>query len=71
MLYTSGQFIRVKNDHPSSRAGKDGMVFHDEIEGETTLSMVFGFDRASQRQDVQCVGPEIWDKSELDLTTAY
>lgn len=63
-----GTFVRVRADHGSTRAGKDGLVWEDY---GAELALTFGRDRYNDDQDVQCVGPEMWGKAELDLTTAY
>jgi hypothetical protein len=60
----SGSFIRVRADHPSFRAGKDGMV-HEDMGDE--IALTFGFDRYNESQGCHCVGPELWSKFELDL----
>lgn len=68
----SGTFIRVRADHSNPfRAGRDGMVTHDVPEGDSMVGLLFGYDRHNHRQNVQCVGTEAWDKSELDMATAY
>ena len=65
----SGHFVRVREDHPDWwRAGKDAMVIADE-EGDGTVGLVFGYDRYNQPQGCQCVGTELWELAELDLTT--
>lgn len=66
--YKSGTFIRVKENHPSSRAGTDGMVIQDM--GEEGIGMIFGFDRYNENQHLQCVGTELWQRDELDLESA-
>ena len=66
---TSGQFVRVRKDHEnSSRAGLDGMVHLDSDDGQS-VALIFGWDRHNQPQHAVCVGPELWKKDELDLTT--
>lgn len=64
--FTSGQFIKVKADHPF-RAGQDGMVCEDT--DDEYAALIFRYDRHNQNQDVACVGREMWRKDELDLTT--
>ena len=67
-----GDFVRTKKDCGDSRAGCDAMVvdnFDDENGQEVALT--FGCDRYNTIQRVQCVGPELWNKSELDLETVY
>ncbi len=62
-----GSFIRVKETHENKfRAGKDGMVVEDF---GNQVSLVFGWDRHCVEQRCECVGPEMWDKSELDFRT--
>ena len=34
------------------------------------VALVFYFDRHNQAQRCECVGPEMWNKDELDLATA-
>jgi hypothetical protein len=64
-----GQFVRVKTDPALwPRAGKDAMVH--SMTGESTVALVFGYDRYNENQGVQaCVGPEDWSLDELDRTT--
>lgn len=63
----SGQFVRISPVHPNPyRAGKDGMVVPDGDIGES-VGLVFWFDRHNKSQGTQCVGPELWDKRELNL----
>lgn len=68
----SGTFIRVRYDHEQSpnRAGMDGMVTEDVPEGCDDIPMIFGYDRHCWPQNVQCVGTELWHRSELDMSTA-
>jgi len=67
----SGQFIRVRRDHENTyRAGLDGMVSRDSDDGES-VALIFGFDRHNRPQHAVCVGPELWQKDELDLLSAY
>lgn len=60
-----GAFVRVKQSEPL-RGGKDGMVVADFGD---FVALLFGWDRHCQPQHCQCVGPEMWDKSDLDLST--
>lgn len=70
VVIMAGTFIRVRADHENqARAGKDGMVFEDVKEGDDQIALVFHFDRHNQGQNCECVGPELWEKSELDMTT--
>jgi hypothetical protein len=63
----NGTFIRVKANHPDeSRAGKDGMVVDDFGEA---VALVFYCDRHNVVQRTECVGAELWQKTELDLST--
>jgi hypothetical protein len=64
----SGQFIRVRSDHDSPRAGKDGMVYDNQDDGHQ-VALIFEFDRHNCAQEVICVGPELWSHDELDLST--
>lgn len=67
MSIKRGSFVRVKSDHPiGSRAGKDGMVVDVFDQG---VGLTFGHDRYSEGQGCLCVGPEMWNFDELDLTT--
>lgn len=68
VVLASGSFVRVRADHPSFRAGKDGMVIED---AGSSVGLYFGYDRHCQAQDVICVGTELWDKAELDLSSVY
>jgi hypothetical protein len=62
-----GAFVRVKLSHKDWwRAGLDGMVVEDF---GWTVALFFGFDRYNVGQHTVCVGPELWTKSELDMTT--
>lgn len=66
----SGTFIRVRYDHPNpARAGKDGMVVFDTPDEDESVGLSFGFDRHNVPQHCQCVGTELWLKSELDMST--
>ncbi len=67
MKLKSGQFIRVRSDHGSTRAGKDSVVYRDCGE---SVALLFGFDRFNKPQNVECVGVELWDKDELNLESA-
>lgn len=63
-----GEYIRVKSEHPDWwRAGKDGMVVEDM--GEDGVALFFGVDRHNNFQHLVCVGPELWQRSELDLNS--
>lgn len=69
MTLEAGQFVRVKSDHEDFfRRGKDGMVIEDL---GNQVGLVFDNDRHNWNQHCSCVGTELWDKSELDLTTVY
>jgi hypothetical protein len=61
-----GAFIRVRSDH-ATHAGKDAMLHADFNDG--TVGLIFGFDRHDRGQEIECVGPELWDKADLDLST--
>jgi hypothetical protein len=61
-----GSFIRVRPDHKSSKAGKDGMVTGNTSAGP---GLVFLFDRHNQAQRCECVGTEQWSAKELDYAT--
>jgi hypothetical protein len=62
-----GNFVRVREDHKNfMRAGKDGMVIEDFGQ---LVALVFYYDRHNEAQGCMCVGPELWKKSELDMTT--
>lgn len=61
-----GAFVRVRADHPT-HGGLDAMVHRDFADG--TMGVVFGFDRYNQGQHVHCVGPELWDTADFDLST--
>ena len=61
-----GTFVRVRSDH-EYKAGKDGMVIEDF---GREIGLFFGFDRHNHPQNCQCVGTELWNKDELDLSTA-
>lgn len=68
-ILLSGQFVRVASNHPNTyRAGKDGMVVPGGDMGNS-VGLVFWFDRHNTPQRTQCVGPELWDKQELDMAT--
>ncbi len=65
----AGTFIRVKPDHENTaRAGKDGMVMQSFLQ-DGLFAMVFWYDRHNRDQGCACVGPELWDKSELDMSS--
>ena len=69
--HTSGQFVRVRSDHPDThRAGLDGMVYLDNDVGNV-VALVFGCARHGRNQRAQCVGPELWEKWELDAASVY
>lgn len=69
MQIEAGSFVRVRKDHPEPfRRGKDAQVYSDIGE---QVGLTFGYDRYNEPQDVECVGIELWDKSELDLNTVY
>lgn len=62
-----GDFIRVNSSCADrTRAGKDALVL--ALDGDQVV-LVFGWDRFSRDQKVICVGPEQWDRSELDLAS--
>lgn len=62
-----GTFIRVRKDHPNfARRRRDSMVVKDFGE---EVGLAFGFDRYNQSQECISVGTELWNKSELDLST--
>jgi hypothetical protein len=62
-----GDFIRVKSDHENPyRRDKDGMVT-DVLENQ--VGLVFGSDRHNELQRCECVGTELWNIDELDLST--
>ncbi len=63
-----GSFIRVNRNHPSTRAGKDGMVTGRY---DTGLALIFGWDRHNNWQDCHCIGSEAWELDELDFETVY
>lgn len=65
MKLRHGNFVRVRRDN-EFRPGADGMVVEDL---GTEVGLIFGYDRYCQRQNVVCVGTEMWQKSELDLST--
>ena len=67
MTFAAGQFVRVRRDYDGTRAGKDGMVMEDF--GPKGVVLYFGCDRHCQRQQVICVGPELWKRDELDFET--
>ena len=65
-----GAFIRVRADHSNLlRAGKDGMVVEPVMKEGDDIALLFGYDRHNQPQSCQSVGPEMWEQSELDLST--
>jgi hypothetical protein len=69
-LIRMGTFIRVRADHADpARAGKDGMAIQPVMTESEEIALVFGYDRHNQPQDCECVGPEMWERSELDLST--
>jgi hypothetical protein len=59
-----GDFIRVRHDHETFRAGMDGMVIDVFPDGP---ALVFYGDRYNQQQTAVCVGPELWEWQELDM----
>jgi len=63
-----GCFVRVRKDLEDPRRGKDAQIYNDLGD---QVGLLFGCDRYGDDQDVQCVGVELWDKSELDLSTVY
>ena len=63
----NGSFIRVNSTSPNiSRRGMDGMVIDDFGD---YVGLVFYFDRHNRPQGCICVGPELWEKTELDLSS--
>ena len=69
MELKSGQFVRVREDHPEKRcAGKDGLI--SEVDANT-VGLTFGYDRHSNWQNVICHGIELWMQYELDLNSVY
>lgn len=65
-MVIEGDFIRVREDNENVvKRGKDGLVV--EVVDESRVALIFGCDRHGVFQDVQCVGPELWNLDELDL----
>ena len=65
VLLAPGNFVRVKAVS-ETKAGADGMVVKDFGD---SVGLIFGYDRHCQPQHLQCVGTELWEKHELDLST--
>lgn len=66
-----GDFIKIKSDHTTcpSKAGKDAMVVENSHKGNPTVALTFGHDRYNENQEIQYLGPEEWNKTELDFTS--
>lgn len=63
----AGDFVRVGTRcGDGTRIGKDGLVL--AIDGDQVV-VVFGWDRFGRDQNVISVGPEQWDRDDLDLST--
>lgn len=63
-----GTFVRVRADHPEPwRAGRDGMV--TTVFDDGSVGLVFYTGRDGTRQADVCVGPELWLREELDMST--
>lgn len=69
-LLQSNSFIRVRTDHPSHKAGKDGTIIKDYGQ-HGVLMMFYGIDRRGRIQKIgRDLGvPQIWQPWELDLAS--
>jgi hypothetical protein len=67
MQIGNGDFIRVKRDG-EFRPGPDGMVMAPP-DANGDLDLLFHFDRRNECQNGECVGFEVWNLTELDLST--
>jgi len=68
MYLEGGSFVRVRKDLDDLRRGKDAQVYKDMGD---QVALLFGRNRYNEDQQVECVGVELWEKSELDLSTVY